>query len=100
MSDELKLRQIVLDKNIYEKDKLSNYDLNELKPCPFCGGKAKLEDHRLIWVVNCEKCEVAMLGERAPEPEDEEDEDSIDWYYYKKSAVTAWNRRVNKGDKQ
>lgn len=42
----------------------------ELKPCPFCGKPPALEDHRTIWVVRCE-CGVSMLGERAPEPDEE-----------------------------
>lgn len=28
----------------------------ELKPCPFCGGKAEFENDNGEWFVFCEKC--------------------------------------------
>ena len=36
--------------------------MNELKPCPFCGGKAKLKisEYTLNCVAFCEKCNVIM----------------------------------------
>ncbi|UVO19548.1 Lar family restriction alleviation protein [Stutzerimonas stutzeri] len=63
----------------------------ELKPCPFCGSAAKLEDHRTIWAVRCE-CGCCVLGARAPEPESEMPADY--WARFEKSAVDAWNRRA------
>lgn len=70
-------------------------DKNDLlKPCPHCGGKAALEDHRTVWVVRCKdpSCESCMLGERAPEPEKEEMGDGY-WEKFEQSAIDRWNRR-------
>lgn len=64
---------------------------SELKPCPFCGGFPKLEDHRLLWSVECQVCSACVLGERAPEPHGD---DPVDWAYFEKSAVKAWNTRT------
>ena len=67
---------------------------NKLLPCPFCGGKAKIDDCRTIFRICCTKCDGLILGERAPEPENDEHCASIDWDYYEKTAVDAWNKRV------
>lgn len=49
-----------------------------LKPCPFCGGKAELEeDMGYPYVVSCKKC-----GARVTSLEND-----------KKGSVDAWNRR-------
>lgn len=50
----------------------------ELKPCPFCGGKARIFEMRTMSWVKCANCgcETALL-------------DTI------KEAVATWNRRVN-----
>ncbi len=65
-----------------------------LKDCPFCGSKAKLDDCRTIWRVCCtnDSCEALVLGERAPEP-DEETVDTIDWGYFESTAINRWNNR-------
>ena len=47
----------------------------ELKPCPFCGGKAEMMGITFVYV-KCLKCGVETMGFR------EEDE-----------AAGAWNRR-------
>ncbi len=51
-----------------------------LKPCPFCGGKAILDDcgDKRSYFVRCEKCKVAQEH----------------LYRAYRAAVTAWNRRV------
>ena len=67
--------------------------MSELKPCPFCGGKAELIDDRLSWYVSCGGCSATVIGERAEEPETEKQCDQIDWGYYEKSAIKAWNTR-------
>ena len=56
-----------------------------LKPCPFCGGKAKLRAFALhfgaempyAFYVGCDDCEA-----------------SSNHYDYRKEAIEAWNRRV------
>lgn len=49
----------------------------ELKPCPFCGIKRKIEvDEDDMFCVQCMKC-----GART------------DWYLYDSDAIKAWNAR-------
>lgn len=55
----------------------------ELKPCPFCGGKAKADKEFLgTWKVRCKNCPCDM---------------GRYWFYTKQKAIIAWNRRVNDG---
>ena len=63
-----------------------------LLPCPFCGSEAILEDERLQWVVRCSSCSACVLGDRAPEPEQELPESY--WEPFRQSAVDCWNRRA------
>ena len=55
-------------------------ELEELKECPFCGGKAVLDDcgDRHSYFVRCKKCGV--------------NQDHL--YFSKAAAIKAWNRRV------
>lgn len=66
---------------------------NQLLPCPFCGSAGKLEDHRTIWAVRCVSCDACMLGERAPEPEDDNQPEGY-WERFEQTAIDAWNRRA------
>ena len=56
--------------------------LDELKSCPFCGGKAKLEDMGYPHHVFCTKCFARVTGQGYAE-EGEQD------------AIRKWNSRVN-----
>lgn len=72
----------------------------ELKPCPFCGGEAKITDHgkgRGGWMISCEnfamsdgKCGVLMTPCADPRSKtpDELHESG------KRRAITAWNTRL------
>lgn len=50
--------------------------MNDLKPCPFCGGNAEMKTYTRFWVVR-DDC----LTESATYPTEEE-------------AIEAWNRRA------
>ena len=55
----------------------------ELKPCPFCGGEAKLAEGELgQWIVRCTKCP-CDVGRY--------------WFSRKADAKKAWNRRADNG---
>lgn len=54
--------------------------MNELKPCPFCGGKTitfERDEYTDTYVFRCHDCEAAV------------------WQYYGvvDKAIAAWNRR-------
>lgn len=52
--------------------------MTELKPCPFCGGEAKLtEPYMNIYVISCGNCGVGSAI-----------------YTNSEQAIEAWNRRV------
>lgn len=73
----------------------------EIKPCPFCGGKAELqtpeynrsEEGMSIMEVVCTKCGVSVAGKSfnfwVTEYDPENPQDSI-------SAVNRWNKRGGK----
>ena len=66
--------------------------MDELKPCPFCGGKAELyeseaynlktetKEKDIRWFVMCEQCTALTCGA------------------LKKKAIETWNRRVGDSD--
>ena len=60
--------------------------MNELKPCPFCGGEAHLEQYQdapeYFAIVRCSQCDI-----KAVKDTDEE-------------AIEAWNTRAEKSCKQ
>ena len=51
---------------------------NDLKPCPFCGGKPYQNECDREYKIVCDKCRVRT-----------------DTYSLSRLAVEAWNRRVN-----
>lgn len=60
--------------------------MNNLKPCPFCGGEAIVEGHHyrfMEWYLcSCPKCHVSQTGSE---------------YSFKFEAIEAWNRRADNG---
>ena len=48
----------------------------DLKPCPFCGGKAILANIGMNWIT-CTECDV-----------------ETPWYEESEDAIEAWNRRT------
>jgi len=56
--------------------------VSELKPCPFCGGKVELENHRAypdtFYSILCKGCIFRT-----------------EWIAPKERVIEAWNRRVN-----
>ena len=59
-------------------------ELEELRPCPFCGGEAELSDTAVqtklgkkLWSVECTECGVILDRES------------------REDAFEAWNNRVN-----
>ena len=52
----------------------------ELKPCPFCGGEAKLGWYRDFYYIRCKNCGIRTLVE-----------------FTMRRAIEAWNRRAEDG---
>lgn len=49
----------------------------ELKPCPFCGGKARMYDYLASYSIECMDCQASIE------------------YKTDVKVIYAWNRRVN-----
>lgn len=56
----------------------------ELKPCPFCGGKAKLISRGGLHYVECYVNTCYIVPKTT-------------WYKEKSEAIKAWNRRAEDG---
>ncbi len=52
--------------------------MSKLKPCPFCGGEARLQSFYKDHCVYCRKCNASTMK----------------YYPTKEEAIEAWNRRV------
>ena len=73
-------RHIILKLNLMpQKHGTGGPKMDELKPCPFCGGKAEIASLSKIAIgVFCNKCSA-----------------EIGIYRTKQEAIEAWNRRAN-----
>lgn len=64
--------------------------MQELKPCPFCGGQARIgyaiNDYNR-WGVSCQNCGCSVEVEDWKGVDDTEE-----------NAIAAWNRRADNGD--
>lgn len=69
------------------KRKVLTMDEYELKPCPFCGGKARLIYVYQMSVVKCPKCKT--LGKAFPDYYEQGDG--------KGDAIKFWNTRAKNG---
>lgn len=56
--------------------------MTDLKPCPFCGGKARLMDMGYPHWVYCEKCGARVQGGKFGKEGE-------------KASIEVWNRRQN-----
>lgn len=69
--------------------------MQELKPCPFCGGKAAVMygqcDEETTVAVVCQDCHTGIFRAKSYTWESWEFENAAD-------AVDAWNRRADNGD--
>lgn len=54
--------------------------MEELKPCPFCGGEAKIFTPTISTYIMCKECKA-----------------STNLYSQSEEAIEAWNRRYNDG---
>ena len=69
--------------------------MNELKPCPFCGGKAAVVSAQIsgVWFIRCKSC-TAMIGRKTK---------TIstlcgkEYFETREAAEIAWNRRADDG---
>ena len=79
---------------------------SELKPCPFCGGEAKLREHGngydgngwfiASYEVSCERCRIYFDFESRFILKNGQPEFLQNGY---EKVVEAWNRRADNGEK-
>lgn len=62
--------------------------MTELKPCPFCGGKAKIMKMGYPHWIYCLDCGARVHGRVVGEKEGEE------------ASIKAWNRRTKDGEQE
>lgn len=64
--------------------------MEELKPCPFCGGKANITRCFGRITILCQGCDAAMIG--VPTYDKTEDEHEV------KRLTNDWNRRADNAE--
>jgi len=77
----------------------------ELKPCPFCGGEAKVTRYDRLFIIECEPCGYhrSFKGWIQTVPNDKcvsADESELKEYYHHDAwdkAVEDWGRRADNG---
>ena len=71
--------------------------MNELKPCPFCGGKAVVVNAPFsgVWYIRCKSC-TAMIGRKTKTISTVCGKEYFDT---REAAEIAWNRRADDGRK-
>ena len=69
--------------------------MDELKPCPFCGGHARLVYAPYLETVyiECDHC-TAMIGRFGKRVSSMS---GVEYFTEESKAVEAWNRRMNDG---
>lgn len=79
--------------------------MSELKPCPFCGGKAYFEQRgygttdlgsvRLAFSIRCKKCGIFGPGSDGHIAINLSSTGELNvWHDDRKQAIEAWNRRA------
>jgi endogenous inhibitor of DNA gyrase (YacG/DUF329 family) len=71
--------------SLYKEGRIAMSD-KELKPCPFCGGKVKLDEDG-FYMFCCDNCGAGVAF--AKETEDGAEDMN------KEESIHAWNRREN-----
>lgn len=79
--------------------------MNELKPCPFCGGKAEIEQTaygttnyascKLTFAVRCTECDATAPNANGYIAIKLSSDGNLNpWHDDRLKAIEAWNRRV------